>query len=183
VAILAPLLIEEKLQKVTLVALPLAAAGMVLIVLSGGGLRWGGEHTGGIIAGTASGFAYAIIIVMSRKLSMMHLHYTSVILLLWITVVATAPTVLSSDIDITWRVGILLLTGGIAHSTVAPLLYFSALRNVMAQHAAILGYIEPLAAVPLAVLFLSEIPSLSSIAGGVLIILSGYLVVHDAARR
>ena len=183
VAVLAPLLIEEKLQKVTFVALPLAVAGMVLIVLSSGGLRWGGEHAGGIIAGTASGIAYAVLIIVSRKLSRMLLHHKSVILLLWITVLATAPFAFFSSSDITWRAGALLLIGGIAHSTLAPLLYFSALRKVMAQHAAILGYIEPLAAVPLAVVFLSETPSLSSVAGGILIVLSGYLVIRDAARR
>lgn len=183
VAILAPLIIAERLQKVTLVSLPLAVAGMVLIVLSGGGLRWGGEHTAGILAGTASGIAYAFLIIISRKLSRTLLHHKAVILLLWITAAATAPLALADGHDITWRAGVLLLTGGIAHSTIAPLLYFSALRKVMAQHAAILGYIEPLAAVPLAVLFLAEVPSLLSVAGGILIVLSGYFVVHDAARN
>jgi drug/metabolite transporter (DMT)-like permease len=57
-------------------------------------------------------------------------------------------------------------------------MYFTALRSVLAQHAAILGYIEPLAAIPLAFLFLSETPSLIALFGGLLIILSGYLVVH-----
>jgi drug/metabolite transporter (DMT)-like permease len=183
VAVLAPLIIAEKLQKVTLVSLPLAVAGMILIVLSGGGLQWGGEHTAGILAGTTSGVAYAFLIIISRKLSRMLLHHKAVILLLWFTAVATAPAALSGDHAITWRAGALLLTGGLAHSTIAPLLYFSALRKVMAQHAAILGYIEPLAAIPLAVFFLAEVPPLSAVAGGVLIVLSGYLVVHDAARN
>jgi drug/metabolite transporter (DMT)-like permease len=58
-------------------------------------------------------------------------------------------------------------------------MYFSALRRVMAQHAAILGYIEPLAAIPLAFLFLSERPPFLALLGGVLIILSGYLVVRE----
>jgi drug/metabolite transporter (DMT)-like permease len=183
VALLAPLFIGEKLQKVTLVALPLAAAGMVLIVLSGGGLRWGGEHTAGIIAGTASGVAYAVLIVLSRKLSRMLLHHKSVILLLWITAAVTAPLALSMDHVITPQAGLLLLIGGIAHSTIAPLLYFSALRKVLAQHAAILGYIEPLAAVPLALFFLSEVPSSLSLIGGILILASGYIIIHTAARN
>ena len=183
VALLAPMLIGEKLQKVTLVALPLASAGMVLIVLSGGGLRWGGEHTAGILAGTASGIAYAVLIIVSRKLSRMLLHHKSVVLLLWITAAATAPVALSVDHSISLLAGLLLLTGGIAHSTIAPLLYFSALRKVLAQYAAILGYIEPLAAVPLAFFFLSEVPSSLSLIGGILILLSGYSIIHAAARN
>jgi drug/metabolite transporter (DMT)-like permease len=78
---------------------------------------------------------------------------------------------------------LLLLTGGLLHSTLAPLMYFSALRKVMAQHAAILGYIEPLAAIPLAALFLAEVPSLPVMGGGVMILLSGYLVIHDASKN
>jgi drug/metabolite transporter (DMT)-like permease len=67
------------------------------------------------------------------------------------------------------------------HSTIAPLLYFSALRQVMAQHAAVLGYIEPLAAVPLAFLFLSEFPPATTICGGILILFSGYIVIGASA--
>jgi drug/metabolite transporter (DMT)-like permease len=72
----------------------------------------------------------------------------------------------------------LLTLTGILHSTLAPLLYYSALRKVMAQHAAILGYMEPLAAIPIAFFFLSEAPAPLALAGGVLILFSGYLVIH-----
>lgn len=183
VAMLAPLLIAEKLQKITMISLPLAAAGMVLIVLSSGGLAWGGEHASGLVAGTLSGLAYAFLIIASRKLSRMLMHHKAVVVLLWISAAATAPAALSANNTITVPAALLLLTGGLLHSTVAPLMYFSALRKVMAQHAALLGYIEPLAAVPLAVLFLSEVPSLSSVAGGVMILLSGYLVLHHASKK
>ena len=183
VALLAPLFIAEKLQKVTIIALPLAAAGMVLIVLSGGGLRWGGEHSAGIIAGTVSGVAYAVLVIVSRKLSRMMLHYKSVVLLLWITAAATAPVALSTAHVMTLQAGLLLLVGGLAHSTVAPLLYFSALRKVLAQHAAVLGYIEPLAAVPFAMVFLGEVPSSLSLIGGILIVVSGYIIIHAAAHN
>jgi drug/metabolite transporter (DMT)-like permease len=81
----------------------------------------------------------------------------------------------------TRTMGLLVVTG-LLHSTVAPLLYYSALRKVIAQHAAILGYMEPLAAIPLAALFLSEIPPFSALAGGALVLLSGYLIVRTVAR-
>jgi drug/metabolite transporter (DMT)-like permease len=183
VAALAPLLIAEKLQKITLISLPIAVAGMTIIIVAGGGIDLGGENTRGILAGTVSGVAYAYLIILSRKLSRMLMHHKAVVVLLWITTAITAPVALSVDHEVSLVAALLLLTGGLVHSTVAPLLYFSALRKVMAQHAAILGYIEPLAAVPLAVLFLGERPSCSSLAGGFLIMISGYLVIRDATGR
>jgi len=178
VAVLAPFLITERLQRVTLISLPLAVAGIALIVLAGDGLRMGERHTWGILAGTASGIAYAFLIIVSRRLSQMMMHHKAVVVLLWITAAVTAPAAFLFDYHLTARAVLLLLIGGLVHSTIAPLLYYSALRQVMAQHAAILGYIEPLAAVPLSFLFLSEFPPASAIGGGMLILFSGYLVVH-----
>jgi drug/metabolite transporter (DMT)-like permease len=181
VAVLAPFLITERLQKATLISLPLAVVGMLLIVLAGDGLQLGEEHMRGIIAGTASGVAYAFLIIVSRRLSQMMMHHKAVVVLLWITAVVTAPAAFLMDHHLTTRTVLLLVTGGLVHSTIAPLLYFSAMRQVMAQNAAILGYIEPLAAVPLAFLFLSELPSVTAICGGILILFSGYFVVHASA--
>lgn len=178
VAALAPFLIRERLQKVTLVSLPLAAFGMALIVATGGGLVLGSEHLPGILAGTASGVAYAFLIIFSRMLSRMLLHQKAIIVLLWISVLATAPAAFTAEYDISLRSGLLLLVTGIFHSTAAPLMYFSALKKVLAQHAAILGYIEPLAAIPLAFLFLSETPPAVALFGGALILVSGYFIVR-----
>jgi drug/metabolite transporter (DMT)-like permease len=179
VAVLAPCLISERLQRITLISLPIAAAGMALIVLHDGGLRLSNSHLPGILAGTASGFGYALMIILTRRLGQMLLHHKAVVMLLWLTVAMTAPVALSLDYSITRQSALLLLVTGIFHSTLAPLMYFSALRQVLAQHAAILGYIEPLAAIPLAFLFLSETPPLVALLGGALILLSGYLVVHS----
>lgn len=178
VAVLAPLLIAERLQKVTLISLPIAVTGMAMIVFAAGGLKFSSAHLPGIIAGTASGLGYALVILLSRRLSQVLLHHKAIIMLLWITVIATAPIALSVEYSINFRSGLLLFITGVFHSTTAPLMYFSALKKVLAQHAAILGYIEPLSAIPLAFLFLSERPPLAALLGGVLILLSGYLIVH-----
>lgn len=158
VAVLAPWLIGERLQRVTLVSLPLAVAGMALIVLHDGGLRLDNAHLPGIMAGTASGLGYAMMIILTRRLGQMLLHQKAVIVLLWLTVLMTAPVVAALDYHVTGRAVFLLLITGLFHSTLAPIMYFNALRHVLAQHAAILGYIEPLAAIPLAFLFLAETP-------------------------
>jgi drug/metabolite transporter (DMT)-like permease len=183
VALLAPFLISERLQKVTLLSLPIAMLGMTMIVLTDGGLKTGGGHTAGIIAGTISGVAYAFIIIFSRQLSRMLMHYKAVVLVLWITTVVMAPAVLLTDYHLDWRQARFLFLTGVFHSTIAPLLYYDALRKVMAQHAAILGYMEPLAAIPMAYVLLSETPSLFALFGGVLILFSGYLIIHARFRQ
>jgi len=179
VAVLAPFMISERLQKVTIFSLPIALMGMTLIVWSGNGLRLGGADTPGIIAGTVSGLAYAFIIIFSRKLGQLSFHYKAVVLLPWITTIVTAPAALLMDYHIGLRVTVLLLITGVFHSTLAPLLYYSALCQVIAQHAAILGYMEPLAAIPMAYFLLAETPSLFALLGGILILFSGYMVVHS----
>jgi drug/metabolite transporter (DMT)-like permease len=171
-------MIAERLMKVTLISLPLAMLGMVLIVLSEGGLRTSIGDMSGIVAGMVSGIAYAFIIIFSRKLSRMQLNNKAVVILLWTTTLVTAPWAFSLDYHFDYRAAGLLLLTGVMHSTLAPLLYYSALKKVMAQHTAILGYMEPLSAIPLAYLFLSETPSLVALFGGILILFSGYLVIH-----
>ncbi len=131
------------------------------------------------MAGTISGLAYAFIIIFSRKLSRMLMHHKAVVLLPWITTIAMAPAVFLTEYHLDGRKMLLLLLTGVFHSTLAPLLYYDALRKVMAQHAAILGYMEPLAAIPLAYVLLSETPSLFALFGGALILFSGYLVVRS----
>jgi drug/metabolite transporter (DMT)-like permease len=178
VALLAPLLIAEPLRKVTLLSLPLAAGGMVFIV--GGGMQFGDGQGKGILAGTISGIAYALLIVSSRKLSRMRMHHKAVVVILWATTAVTAIPALYELPSLDRRQICLLLTTGILHSTLAPLMYYSAMRHVIAQYAAILGYLEPVFAIPLAVLFLGEVPGLLVIAGGLLILFSGYLVIRTA---
>ncbi len=178
VAALAPILISERLQRVTLISLPLAVLGMIMIVAAGGNLSLNSVHTAGIVAGTLSGLAYAFVIIFSRRLSQLMLHHKAIIVNLWITAAVTAPAALTIDHHVSFRAGALLLVTGLLHSNLAPLLYFNALRKVMAQHAAILGYMEPLAAIPLAFFFLSETPTLITLFGGILVLVSGYMVMH-----
>ncbi len=179
VAALAPFMIAERLRRVTLISLPIAAAGMAMIVLANGGLSLSSAQLPGVLAGAASGVGYAFVIIFSRKLSQLLLHQKAIIVLLWITIIATAPAALSMEYTLDMRSGLLLLMTGFLHSTTAPLMYFSALRKVLAQHAAILGYIEPLAAIPLAYFFLAETPPAVALIGGLLILFSGALVMRS----
>lgn len=67
---------------------------------------------------------------------------------------------------------------GIVHSTIAPILYFKGLQYVTANKTAVLGYLEPVIAIIFSVLLLNEHPGINSIAGGALIMFSGYLTLR-----
>jgi len=183
VALLAPFVISERLQKVTIFSLPIALLGMVMIVVANGGLSTGGPDRSGIIAGTVSGVAYAFIILFSRKLSRMLMHHKAVVILLWITTLVLAPAAFLTEYHLNLRLLALLTITGLLHSTLAPLLYYSALRKVMAQHAAILGYMEPMSAIPMAYLLLAETPRVADLLGGVLILFSGYLIIQSKSIK
>ena len=52
------------------------------------------------------------------------------------------------------------------------------IKRVKSQHAGILAYTEPFAATFYAIFFFSEIPSFNTIIGGLLILISGYLIIR-----
>ena len=72
---------------------------------------------------------------------------------------------------------ILLLTVGIVHTGIAYVLYFGSFDGLKAQSAAILSYIDPVAALLFSALFLREPLSRPGIAGAVMII--GSAVVSE----
>jgi drug/metabolite transporter (DMT)-like permease len=76
---------------------------------------------------------------------------------------------------------ILLAVVGLFHTGVTYCLYFSSLRELPGQKAAILSYIDPLLAVLLSVLVLHEPMSLPQIAGGILIL--GFTLLNELHPR
>ena len=65
---------------------------------------------------------------------------------------------------------ICLLVVGLVHTGIAYCLYFSSLKDVSGQEAAILSYVDPLVAVILSVVVLGEPLGIMQALGGVLIL-------------
>ena len=63
-----------------------------------------------------------------------------------------------------------LLTVGLFHTGITYCLYFSALKDLTGQQAAILSYIDPLVAVCISVLLLGEPMTVMQLIGGALIL-------------
>ena len=182
VAVLAPFLLKDRMDGATLAALALSAAGLLVIFSRGLGLGGGGGLIGAA-AGTASGVAYAFIIILSRILSPGH-HPLKIIFYQGLVSVAImgAYVLPAGMAAITLQQGMLLAAVGLFHSTIALGLYLEGIRGATAQEAGVLGYFEPFFGITLAYLFLGETPNTLALAGGAMIILSGAAIVLRAGR-
>lgn len=179
VAILAPLMLKEKIQKITWIAIVLSSTGLWFIL--GGknpvnSISQGNQETLGIIAGAMSGLAYALLIIAVRKIASLYSSLFITFVQNGIVALVLLPFVLRTHL--TPQALPYLITLGIVHSTIAPLLYVQGFRSVKANEAAILGYIEPVGATLLAFIFFSEIPGITVLIGGALILYSGYMILR-----
>lgn len=176
VALIAPLALGERVLPVTPVSLLLAGAGMGLL-LPGIHWSWEDRHLQGLLLGTASGLAYAVLIVMARALCLRVAALPLLFVQNGVVALVLLPGLLLLGLPREPVVLGALALLGVVHATGAALLYLAGLRRVRAQTAAILGYLEPLLAVGLAALVLGERVAPHSLLGGGLILASGALVV------
>ena len=170
VALIAPLLLKEKITKTALFAIVLASAGLWIMLE---GFSFDRNHTNGIIAGLISGFTYAALILFVR-FHTQHFHPVVFALFTNASVICLlAPFIRSFPHEALWS----FLVMGIVHSTIAPLLYYKGLQKVPANKAAILGYLEPVCAILFGIILLNEILAINTILGGILILSAGYLTL------
>ncbi len=132
----------------------------------------------GIVAGALSGLAYAFLIIIVKKIAPVYSSLFIIFVQNCVTALVLLPFVLSMAFPLQYLPCFLVL--GIFHSTIAPMLYVQGFRSVKANEAAILGYFEPVGATVLAFIFLHEIPHIQALAGGVLIVYSGYMIVKNS---
>ena len=95
------------------------------------------------------------------------LQFLSAIIILIPYVVFTGGITLGSLSSVGW---INLLIVGLVHTGVTYCMYFSSLKELPGQKAAILSYIDPLVAVLISVTVLGETMTLGQLIGGILIL-------------
>lgn len=177
IALLAPVFLRERFAWQTLAALVLAIAGMGLI-LGPQGLAIGGKDALGIAyAGVcAVGYAFAVLVgkrVVAVTSSLAMTFYQCAV----ITLILAVP-VLRYPLPPSSPAWIMLGVLGVVHTALAGMIYLGGLREVKAQEAGILAYLEPLSAAVYAMIFLGEPLTLWVVAGGSLIVAAGWLVMR-----
>lgn len=159
-----------------MITIPIASLGLFFIFFKSG-LTFINNPSSGLVAGTASGLAYAFIIIIARKAAQSFSPYVISIFSNLLIVILLLPFALLEHYTVTMASFSLFLVMGLVHSTLAYIIYLHGIRGVKAQEAAVLGYFEPVGAVILAFLILKEVPSVMAVIGGILILLAGYLTV------
>lgn len=174
-SLLAPLFLPERRSAVALAALPPGAAGIVLIALGGNH----GAHARplALATGLGAGISYAGLVIgtkaLTRSLPVLSITFWSYS----IAALALVPALVGTRVaPHGGEVGFLLLLGAV-FTAFSGVIYVWLLGRVTAQAIGILAYIEPVTAALLAWALLGQGLGWQVVAGGLLVVGAGLLVV------
>ncbi len=181
VAIMAPLVTRSRTETIVYPALAIALAGLAVILtpsLLGEGVRlspWG------VAAGLLAGVGYAafqlIVKDLTRRVSAVTIVFTEA----WLDALFLLPLALWQTVgagyQLTTRDLVAGLILGVVCTALAYLMWTHGMGMIKVQHSSILGYLEPVSAPIYALLLLGQGISVWTVAGGVLIVIAGLLVV------
>lgn len=170
VTLLCPILFKEKLTLKQILCFVVSTAGLVLIT----GIQTdGNSQLTGILFGLSAAVFYATVILMNKfikgvdGLHRTFLQFVGAVIVLIPYVALTGGVTLGSLNTSGW---VNLLIVGLVHTGLCYCLYFSALKDLPGQKAAILSYVDPLVAVLISVTVLQEPMSPIQWVGGALIL-------------
>ena len=172
VTIACPILFKEKMGAKQWICFVMSTLGIVLIT-GIGDLSQGSSHIKGIFFGLGAAFLYATVILVNKFIKNVDgIHRT--FLQFIAAIIVLVPYVTFTDgvnlAVLDTKGWIFLLIIGLVHTGVTYCLYFSSLKELPGQKAAILSYIDPLVAVLVSVLILHEKMTVTQIIGGILIL-------------
>jgi len=177
VAVLAPLLLKERLEGTTVMALLLALAGMYFISLTGQTAE-AGLNGAGIAYALTAAVSYAFLLIILKKLREDTPTLTITFYQTAVNAALLFPFCAFRDFPISTGGWASLLILGTVHTALAGLVYVYAVKKVKAQHVGIIAYLEPLSAVVFGLIFLNEQPGWQDLVGGLLIIVAGAVVLR-----
>lgn len=172
VTIACPFLFKEKITKRKVLCFALATLGLTLVI-GITNLGRGGNDAVGIAFGLGAALLYATVILLNKYIkgvSGIHrtfLQFLAAIAVLIPYVMFTGGVNLGLLDTSGW---ICLLVVGLVHTGVTYCLYFSSVKEIPGQEAAILSYVDPLVAVVIGIVVLKEPLSWQQFAGGALIL-------------
>ena len=182
VMLICPLLFKERLTGKQIICFAMSTVGMVLI--TGIGSLKGGKDLTGILFGLGAAAFCASVILLNKfikKVEGIHrtfLQFVAAIVVLLPYVLLSGGITLCNLNAVGW---VNLLIVGVVHTGVTYCLYFSSLKELPGQKAAILSYIDPLVAVLISVTVLGESMTLTQAIGGALSL--GYTLRNEISPR
>ena len=180
VTVVCPLLFKEKLTGRQILCFIMSTVGLVLI--TGIGDMGGGQDLIGILFGLGAAVFYAAVVLLNKFIKNVEgihrtfLQFLAAIVILIPYVLSTSGITLGT---LTGKGWVNLLVVGLVHTGITYCLYFSSLKELPGQKAAILSYIDPLVAVLISVTVLGESMTLWQAVGGLLIL--GFTLWNELA--
>lgn len=171
VIVACPILFKEKLSSRQMICFLMSALGLVLIT-GIGDLRNDNDFIG-ILFGLGAALFYAAVILLNKFIKNVEeiyrtfLQFISAIVIL-IPYVKMTSGVTLGNLNFTGWVNLLIV--GFIHTGITYCMYFSSLKELPGQKAAILSYIDPLVAVLISVAILGETMTIWQAIGGVFIL-------------
>lgn len=172
VTLVCPFLFKEKLTKKQLLCFLMSTLGLALVI-GITDLGSGGNDAVGVAFGLGAAVFYAAVILLNKfikgiaGIQRTFLQFLAAIVILIPYVALTGGVSLGSMNGTGWAC---LLIVGLIHTGITYCLYFSSLKELPGQEAAILSYIDPLVAVIIGVLVLGEPLGWQQLLGGGLIL-------------
>ena len=175
VTVVSPFLFCEKLTKKQILCFGMSTVGVFLIIgiPDSGGSMVSGNGTLGIFFGLGAACFYAAVILLNKFIKTVtgihrtFLQFLAAIAVLIPYVVFTGGIHLNS-LDASGWINLLIV--GLIHTGITYCLYFSSLKELPGQEAAILSYVDPLVAVIVSVTVLGESISPLQVLGGILLL-------------
>lgn len=172
VTLACPVLFKEKMGLKQWICFIMSTVGIVLIT-GIGDLSKGDSHFTGICFGLGAAVFYAAVILLNKYIKGVagiqrtFLQFVAAIVILVPYVLFTSGISLGAMNGAGW---ICLLIVGLFHTGITYCLYFSSLKELPGQEAAVLSYMDPLVAVLVSVFVLGEQMTGLQILGGALIL-------------
>ncbi|MGN1189127.1 MAG: DMT family transporter, partial [Candidatus Ornithospirochaeta sp.] len=182
VTIVCPILFKEKLSIKEIICFLMSTLGLVMI--TGIGDFGNNNNTLGILYGLGAAVFYATVILINKFIKNVEgIHRTllqflsAIVTLLPYVLLTSGITVLS--LNATGWINLLIV--GLIHTGITYCMYFSSLKELPGQKAAILSYIDPLVAVLISVFVLGESITTWQIIGGFLIL--GFTLYNEISPK
>ena len=177
VLIIAPILIKEKSERRNWLAIPIALVGLFLIIYQNN-LVFDANFNGilfSILTAITVAFSWTLIKKILKSLDV----YSTLFYRFLISTTVLTPILFLEAPVISFDILLQLLLFGILFITIGTTIHMQGIKRIPIQRAGIFGYLEPLSASVYAILVFSEIPTLFTLTGGALILLSSYLVIRN----
>lgn len=186
VIILSPFVLKEKLTPRKFMSVIGAMAGLFLILNSGGSnisnITY--NHTKGIIYGLSAAVLYAFVILINNYIKGLSGFDRTMIQLSSSTIVLLPFVLYRGQLSIEGSLSLaFILILGIVHTAIGYLLYFSGLKDINVQSAAVLSYIDPISALLFSSFFLRETMGALQLLGGALILLSTFIAENNKSLK